>query len=920
MLNITLRDEFASRQMPGTAIALKSVADESPNRILEITYPTADIQTALSAISADRSNRPIVLIGERGRGKSHIMGVMHHAIQSPEKVEVWAQEWGARLESGRLQTLHLVRGYFPISEAVHNHEYPLLWDLLFARHPRGQYYEGRFKTLNQPYPPRSLLIEMFTEQPTALILDEFQKWFDGLSDEEGQTGRKWRELASNFIQNLSEIAKDHPDKLILVISVLNNRTEAFQQVHRDTPVPIDFRGATATDDRKKLILHRLFSNREQIPPSEIRAQVSAYAAERFRLRFPFLSPAEHERIVAEVIQAWPFSPELLDLLENQILMAEAAQETRDLIRILAQVFRAKGQQLPLITPADFSVDEDDAGVQSLLNSIATAGDQEKLRTIAQRNLEALRASGIEIPHAREVLSAIWMRSMSPSDVRGVTRQELQLDLVRDQALDDNRFRFELNQILDNSQNIHAEDGDAGRIWFGLQENPETQVKTVARNGKLWERGAASAVTKTYPGKDLEHIQRTLRHSMSSEVKTPPSTIIVLGHSWRDNPWSEVEEDKHPSRWNTPVLIVIPEAVTVNTDETIPELGQWLKTHVPKRRNSVRFLLPAQGSLSIYADPNLITQGRCSYLTTIEWKDDARYRPLRDKFDRPFRESLKTRYVQFAILRRWNYQQPELCVFEVQRVVAQGDQIPSAIEQSIFEDLFDYFTFREFVNRRAEGSEVMTDILDEIVEAPATSSEDAIPYLGDNQVYDQVLRIASEGDIALNVRGRWIVRKPEHSSDEALNYFRREAYTSGAELRAVQIGKPNAVGATTVNVPKPAPPVAPVYPPSTPPSGFQPPVTPTTVPPTPTIPQEEEDQLPPAPRKVSRSYRSEEPNTGINLSGYFERWNVGSDVTVSKATIEFDNLSVQQLRQILQRLPSSMRASLEISTDEDETQS
>src|SRR5690606_17982766 len=137
------------------------------------------------------------------------------------------------------------------------------------------------------------------------------------------------------------------------------------------------------------------------------------------------------------------------------------------------------------------------------NSIATAGEQERLRTIAQRNLETLRDSGYDLPNAREVISAIWMRSMSPSDSRGATRLELQLDLTRSIPQDDNMFRFELNQILDNSQNIHTDDGDNGRIWFGLTENPETQVKTVARNEKLWQRGAVSSgAAKTYPSEDM----------------------------------------------------------------------------------------------------------------------------------------------------------------------------------------------------------------------------------------------------------------------------------------------------------------------------------------------------------------------------------------------------------------------------------
>jgi transcriptional regulator with AAA-type ATPase domain len=89
MLGLKLRDEFLKAHMPGTAISLRTsdnqgAVQKSPDQILSITYPTDDVRIALKAISASQHGRPIVLMGDRGRGKSHIMAVMHHAIQSPE--------------------------------------------------------------------------------------------------------------------------------------------------------------------------------------------------------------------------------------------------------------------------------------------------------------------------------------------------------------------------------------------------------------------------------------------------------------------------------------------------------------------------------------------------------------------------------------------------------------------------------------------------------------------------------------------------------------------------------------------------------------------------------------------------------------------------------------------------------------------
>ena len=60
MLGLKLRDEFLGAHMPGTAIALRTsdnqgAAQKSPDYILSITYPTANVHTALKSICAKYS-------------------------------------------------------------------------------------------------------------------------------------------------------------------------------------------------------------------------------------------------------------------------------------------------------------------------------------------------------------------------------------------------------------------------------------------------------------------------------------------------------------------------------------------------------------------------------------------------------------------------------------------------------------------------------------------------------------------------------------------------------------------------------------------------------------------------------------------------------------------------------------------------
>jgi len=913
MLNLKLRDEFLGSQMPGTAIALRrkdntGAAQRAPDFILSITYPTADVQTALRAVSTNRPKRPIVLMGERGRGKSHIMAVMHHAVESSGWVQKWANDWGGLLASQSMSELAFGGEFVAISEPVHNHEYPLLWDLIFERHPKGDFYKGKFKQMAQPYPPRSLLEEMFEAQPVALILDEFQKWFDGLSDQPGPEGIKYRTLAENFIQNLSELSKDRPDILILVVSVLNNNTEAFRQVHRDGPIIIDFRGPTAKEDRKKLLLYRLFENRENIPTDEIRSLLDSYASERFRLRFSHLPETERSRVVSEVTACWPFSPELMDLLEDHILMAEAAQETRDLIRILASSYRERGEAVPLITPADFFVDDDTCGVQSLLDSIATGGEQEKLREVAQRNLETVKTIGATVPHARELVSALWIRSMSPGKNAGGTRQELQLDITREQPVDDNLFQGELVQLIETSINIHGEESPDGRLRFGLDENPRSKVRASAKNDKLWQPGvSATEIGQTvYPEKDVEHVRNTLRHILVPETRQSSSRVIALGPNWQSNPWADVDDLDKPAKWDRPVLIVIPEPLQTNAGKRVEALGKWLASHVPAKRNTVRFLLPADGEKGIYWDTELLFYSRCSYLTSIAWRDDSKYRGLKEEFDKPLRDALKKRFDKFAVLRRWNYQQPDQCVFDVERVTAQGGEIPTAVEGALVKDLFDPAEFQALVLDRAKESCLVGDLLDELTEPPPPDTKDAMPFLGETAIYEEILKIVARGKIVVNVGGTWVGRLAEHSSDvEALRLVRSKAFRSGLEMRQIQLGLPAAVGGTTVTGPGQPPVLPPQLPAgSDPQSPIIPPVMPLTVP------------IPPVAGRTEVR-RTEETTTGINLSACFEKWGVDPSAVLDTAKIEFSNLTVQQVKQILTRLPSSFKASMEVTFTKEE---
>jgi hypothetical protein len=617
---LQLRPEFQTQYMRATAIELSNrqntgwTQGKGATELLDITYPTGDVRRALEAVSATAAGKPIVMMGQRGRGKSHIMALVHHAFGSPDQVESWASSWGQKLQADKLKSFKLQRGFMPLSETLSNQEFPRLWDVLFDRHPKGPYYRGKFEQSGNLVPAKSLLQDMFAEQKTALILDELQTWYDGLHDETGPEGKKRLQWAFNFIQTLSELAEDRPDLFCLVVSVRDNTTDSFKQIHRKGPVVIDFKGETAREDRKRLVLHRLFQNRSNVPPAEIEQAVHAYATERVRLLNADKTEADKARLQQEVVECWPFAPELLGLLEDHILMAAAAQDSRDFIRMLAEVFRVRGQQVPVITPADFCVDDDDCGVTTLIDSFATSADQERLREKAIRNLSAIRDANVDAPHAREVISSIWVRSLSVTQDTGATRNEVQLDITQNKPIDDNAFTGELANIVENSFNIHEVGTHEKRFCFKLPENPESKLKAWARNDRAFDPQSAAAPGLLPVRRDQDYLKQVLNYLLKTPDGTsePPSQPVVLDPNWGKAPWANLPHPDQPVGWperGKPVLIALPVAPKSISDV----LGPWLAEHVAQNRNMIRFLLPKADSHSLYDDRNLLITARCALL-------------------------------------------------------------------------------------------------------------------------------------------------------------------------------------------------------------------------------------------------------------------------------------------------------------------
>jgi predicted ATPase len=186
MLNLTLRPEFRGKTLKGTVIELrdskKSGAIERPaEQFLEITYPSIDLLRMVEALQPDRT-KTVVLKGGRGQGKSHMMATAFHLLSNHAAAVSWRDFWATRLKDETVGRLSFRQGFHVIAEAMHNQRYKHLWDLLWDQHPHGQFVKGQWSARGTNVPSDQDVLTLVSHTPTVLILDEFQTWFDGLTN------------------------------------------------------------------------------------------------------------------------------------------------------------------------------------------------------------------------------------------------------------------------------------------------------------------------------------------------------------------------------------------------------------------------------------------------------------------------------------------------------------------------------------------------------------------------------------------------------------------------------------------------------------------------------------------------------------------------------------------------------------------
>ena len=92
--------------------------------------------------------------------------------------------------------------------------------------------------------------------------------------------------------------------------------------------------------------------------------------------------------------------------------------------------------MPILTAADFRLDDETSGIGALLDSVSNEHHR-TLREKAQQNIisvtEAVPDHASLAPHLQEIVGALWLRSIAVGNLAGAEPATLQVDITRDKA-------------------------------------------------------------------------------------------------------------------------------------------------------------------------------------------------------------------------------------------------------------------------------------------------------------------------------------------------------------------------------------------------------------------------------------------------------------------------------------------------------
>jgi len=463
-----------------------------------------------------------------------------------------------------------------------------------------------------------------------------------------------------------------------------------------------------------------------------------------------------------VLKSWPFTPGLVELIEDRLDIADRTQANRILIKLLVDLFEKQSRRSNLISLADIGLNPHDGGIADWL---AAAMDKscvpirERAADTLTRVLDSARRPRRHFPHASSIMTSLWIRSTPPQKegaafTPGADIDTLMLDVGHNETIDRSQFEAEVANIAEVALYVHNADG---RYSVREQPNPRSHLLIEARNDDNFEDGS-----------DQRELTRLIAYVLGARGRLGSShRLVVLGRNWQNDPWSGLDRDRRPAYWDGRIVLVAMPKACRNVDA---QLGVWLKAHVHERRNTVRFLLPPEGTPNIYDDPEIVPLVRGMLLARRWEKANLDYTPCYEEFRLRLHDLIRKRYGRFALLDRWDEEQPQLSSFHLVNYRSDGTPVAEAVDRYIRRNLMATADFDSWLLEFARSTEKVVTLL-RAAQEPAPYGRRTVPWVGRRAVLDKLAELCATGRVTIDLPEDAAITEP-NSDDYRTNAYKR----------------------------------------------------------------------------------------------------------------------------------------------------
>ncbi len=471
------------------------------------TYPTRGLVELLATVLARLSGRGtgeavIQIQTPFGGGKTHSLIALYHLFTAGQRLadqDLVSQT----LQAAAVGEVPSVRVATFVGTAA---------DPLKGRTPWGELAEqlGRYELLREhdqrrQAPGKDLLHELLRQQPTLVLMDEIAEYVVKAKGFGGQV------LA--FFQELTETAKVLPRCALIATlpssapygeegeRALNQLQQIFGRVEAIyTPVE--------GEEVYELIRRRLLEDAGD--PAEARRTADGYFELYQRLGDDIPREAREPAYREKLRKAYPFHPELIDLLFERWSTFSTFQRTRGVLRLLAEVLADLYRQqhpAPLIQPAHLNL-ANAAIRREFLKHIGNEYEGVIASDIVDSNARAQkidREAGGDYARfgvAAGLATAIFFGSFSGGEKKGLGIQRLRLAALRE-GIPAALVGDALGRLEEELWYLHAESGlyafsnqpNLNRIIVEKEEQAQDEQIAAAIRERL-ERIAGSELSVT----------------------------------------------------------------------------------------------------------------------------------------------------------------------------------------------------------------------------------------------------------------------------------------------------------------------------------------------------------------------------------------------------------------------------------------